>query len=313
MKISKEVRIGVLVSVAILTFFIGFNFLKNSSLFSNDQEYYCFYKNVGGLQNSAVVQTMGLNIGHVSAMRIENGSVKVTIAVDRKINLPKGTKAKLESSLLGTPTIKLEMGKGPEKLEPGAELPSEVEGGIVDNVSSELTPRLRELKGTISAIDTALDQVHTLLGPENQKNISDAIRSVKVTADNLAILSGELKDEGGEIKAILANARSITGNLAKSNDTITQIISHVNSLSRHLDNAPVQKTVTELHSAVTHLNEVIEKINKSEGSLGMLINNKDLYHNLNSTLGSLNKLLEDLKAHPSRYINVNIIGGKKKD
>src|ERR1700721_3609641 len=98
MKISKEVRIGILVSLSILIFFVGFNFLKNASFFSSDKEYYCFYRNVSGLQNSAVVQIRGLNVGHVSGLELIDGKgVKVTIIVGKKVEIPVGTIAKLQS------------------------------------------------------------------------------------------------------------------------------------------------------------------------------------------------------------------------
>jgi phospholipid/cholesterol/gamma-HCH transport system substrate-binding protein len=314
MKISKEVRIGILATLSILIFFVGYNFLKNATVFSNDKEYYCFYKDIGGLQNSAVVQIMGLNVGHVAGLELVQGrGVKVTIAVGKNIDVPAGTVARLESSLLGSPSITLEQGPGPGAQPTGTELKAEIEGGVMDNVSSELTPRLKELKTTIRSFDTTLAGVNAIVSAENQHQITEVIKSLKVTADNLAALSGALKDESGEIKSVVHNANSITGNLARSNDTVTQLLSHINSLTRQLNNAPIQKTFDELHEASASLKRVMEKIDKGEGSLGLLVNDKDLYNNLKTALSTLNKLMADLNAHPSRYVNISLIGGKKKD
>jgi phospholipid/cholesterol/gamma-HCH transport system substrate-binding protein len=315
MKISKEVRIGILVSVAILMFFIGFNFLKNASVFSSDKEYYSYYQNVDGLQNSAVVMLRGMNVGHVTEMELVAGrGVKVTMSISKKIDVPVGTIADLVSTdLLGTKNISLDPGNGPGSLPTKSEINSDKPGGMVDNVTTELTPRLRELKTTIRALDSTLGYVNSIVGPENKKIITDALNSIKITADNLAALTGALKTEGTEITSILHNANSFMGNLAKSNDTITNLLSHLNNFSASLEKAPITKAVTDLQGAVAGLNAIVEKVNKSEGSLGLLINNKDVYNNLNATLGSVNALMADLKAHPGRYINVNLIGGKKKD
>ncbi len=315
MKISREVRIGILVTLAILMFFIGFNFLKNTNVFSNNKEYYCFYQNVDGLQPSAVVMIRGMNVGHVTEMEIlDTKGVKVTFTIQKKIDIPVGTIANLVSTdLLGTKNISLEPGKGPGSMPTGSELSANKPGGMVDNVTAELTPRLRELKATIKSFDSTLVFVNQIVGKENQQTITDALKSIKVTADNLAVLTGSLKNEGTEIAAILHNASSFTGNLAKSNDTITQLLSHVNSFTRTLEKAPIGKAVTDLQEAVAGLNSVVAKVNKSDGSLGLLINNKDLYTNLNASLGTLNALMADIKAHPSKYINVNLIGGKRKD
>jgi len=314
MKITKEVRIGILVTLSILIFFIGFNFLKNASFFSSDKEYYCFYKNIGGLQNSVVVQIMGLNVGHVSGLElVDSKGVKVTITVGKKVDIPVGTVAKLESALLGTPSINLELGKGPGVLQSGAELVSEIEGGFVDNISSELTPRLRELKTTISTFDTTLAGVNAIVGAQNQKEIAEAIHSINNSAKNIELLSATLNKEGEEMGDILHNLKSFTGSLASQNDTIKHLLSNVNNITKQLSNTPIQKTITELYTTFDQLKDVAQKINKGEGSLGLLINDKELYNNLKTTLTTLNKLLADINAHPSKYINVNIIGGKKKD
>ena len=110
---------------------------------------------------------------------------------------------------------------------------------------------------------------------------------------------------------IIHNANSITGNLAKNNDTIQHILANASNITKQLANAPIQKTITDLQKSVAELHGVMDKINNNQGSLGMLINNKDVYNNLNSSLKSLNDLMADIKAHPSHYINVTVFGSKK--
>lgn len=313
MKTSKEVRIGIMVAAALVIFFVGFYFLKGSSIFSNDKEYYCFYANVDGLQNSANVQINGLNVGHVTGTKlIGNKGVRVIIALDKSVELPEGTTANLASfDLLGTKIIKLILGPGPGVIPAKSELKTLAEGGLVDNVSAQLTPRLKELKGTIIALDTVLASVNTIVGEKNQKAMAEAINNIKTTSENLAKISTMLSSEGNQITSVIRNANSITGNLAKQNDTIRQIMSNVNNVTRQFANAPIQKAFTDLQSATTQLQGIMNKINNNEGSLGMLINNKEVYNNLNNSLHSMSGLMEDIKAHPKRYINVHVFGGGK--
>jgi phospholipid/cholesterol/gamma-HCH transport system substrate-binding protein len=315
MKLSKEVRIGLLGTVSLLVFFGGYYFLKGANVFSSDHEFYCFYKNVEGLQNSASVQIRGLNVGHVTDMHLmDNKGVKVTITIGKKIALPTGTVASLQSvDLLGSKAIRLDLGPGPGTLPDGAQLTSNNEGSLVDNVSAELTPRLQELRATIAALDVTLANANAILGVENQKAISSALQSIKLTSDNLAQLSGTLSQQSGELVSIVHSANSITGNLAKENDTINRILSNASNITRQLSDAPVQKTFTTLNEAASKLNNILDRINKSDGSLGLLINDKAMYNNLTSSLNTLNTLMKDINAHPSRYINVTLIGGKKKD
>jgi len=313
MSLSKEARIGILVTVSLIVFFIGFYFLKGSALFSSDRKFYCIYTNVEGLQLSANVQVRGLNIGRVSHMELlDNKGVKVTLSIYKSVEIPEGTIATLASPDLLTPKIiSLELGRGPGVMDAGSTITGGIERGIVDNVSSELTPRLKELQATIISLDSSLAGINAIVGPQNQQAIAGAIQSIKATADNLSQLSGVLSKEGGEITSVIHNANSITGNLAKNNDAIQHILTNVNNLSTQLSNAPIEKTVGELQTTISELKGIAGKINNNEGSLGLLINDKGLYNNLNTSLQSLNTLMGDIKAHPTRYVNVTIFGKKK--
>ncbi len=312
MRVSKEVRIGLLVFITGVILFTGFYLLKGADLFSTENKYYCYYTNLNGLINSSPIQLNGLNVGHIAKMELAgNRGVKVTITLSKTIQLTKGTIAGINAAdLLGSKSIKLTPGPGPEILKDGEELLPASEGGAVENISGEITPRLQELKSTIIAIDTALAGFNAVMGAQNQKAIAAAIQSIVITADNLAKMSATLNKESGEITSLLHNANSISANLANSNDTIKRILSHVNNITGQLANSPIQKTLTELQSASASLESITKKINNNEGSLGMLINNKDMYNNLNSSIISIHALTDDLKAHPGRYINVSVFGKK---
>lgn len=315
MTISKEVRIGVLVAAAIVTFFAGFYFLKGSDVFSNDKDYYCYYKAAGGLQPSSTVQIKGINVGQVSAIELagEKG-VKVTISVKKRIGIPKGTVAVIASpDLLGGKIISLDLGSGPGEEPAGSTLPSTPGSDMLDKVSTELTPRLEELKETIASFNVTLARINTMLNEENKNAIAATLQSLKNTSENLAHMSATFDKESSQITGIIRNANSITSSFAKSNDTIQRIISNASRLTRQLADAPIQKTVADLEKTTAQLQGIMTKINNKEGSLGLLVNDKELYNNLNTSVKSLTNLTDDLKARPGRYINVSVFGGKKKD
>ena len=315
MNISKEVRIGVLVSTALVILFTGFYFLKGADLFSNDKEYFSYYPNVEGLVKSATVQIDGVIVGHVSEIRLVGGKgVKLTLSINKTVDILDGTVSSLAASdLLGTKVIKVIPGTGPGKLPPGSELPTSSDEGLVDKLAGELTPRLAELKVTIASLNKTLDNVNNLTGAENQKAFAATINSLQATSRNMEQVTSVISKESGEIKDIIHNTNSVTGNLAKNNDTVQRILANVSNVTRQLANAPIQRTLTDLQKTSSELQGIMDKINTNQGSLGMLINNKDAYNNLSSTLKSLNNLTDDLKAHPSRYVNVSIFGGKKKN
>ncbi len=312
MKIAKEVKIGILVAAAFAILFTGFYFLKGANVFSNDNKYICYYPNIDGLQNSAAIQVNGITVGHVLNTKLElNKGVKVVILVDNSVPIPDGTVANLASSdLLGSKVIKLTLGTGSSMLPSGSELQTHIDGGLMDNVSAQLTPRLQELKTTISSLDNVLANINTVVGDENQKALAAVIKSLGVTANNLTKLSTALSNESSEISSIIHNTNSITGNLAHENDTVKAILAHVSGITRQLSNAPIQKTFTELQQTTAQLQGIMDKINNKQGSLGMLINDKELYNSLNGSLQSMKNLLNDLQAHPKKYLNLTVFGNK---
>lgn len=315
MKISKEVKIGVLVAISLLVFFAGFYFLKGSSLFSGEKEYFSYYDNVQGLQSSAAVQLKGLGIGRVSKIElIDSDKVRVIISVDKDVELPVGTSAELASAdLLGSKIIKLIPGTGTQMLEDGATLPASIEGGIIDNLSVEISPLIIDLRHVITTLDTVLIGVSGVLNEKTANSLSNTVTSLDVTMKNFSELSAKLNQESEQLASIIRNANSISTNLANNNQSIENIIKNAETTTNNLSAAPIQETVKELESAARQLDGILQKINNNEGSLGMVVNDKQLYNNLSSTMKALEELMADINARPWRYINVTIFGRKNRE
>lgn len=315
MKFSKEARIGLLVGVSLLVFFAGFYFLKGANLFSGENTYYTYYDNVQGLQPAASVQVKGLGIGRVAAIKLdENGKVKVTLSVSKKIKITEGTVAKLISAdLLGTKAISLEIANNQQEVKNEGVLASALEGGLLDNLSYQITPLIKDINHVVITLDTVLAGVNGMLGPETRQRLSNSVASLDVTMKNFSQLSAKLNGESEHLASVIHNANSITGNLANSNQQISNILKNADNISSQLANAPVQQAFTDLQSTINQLQGIVNKINTNQGSLGMLVNDKDLYNNLSEALKTLNSLMADVNAHPSRYINVTIFGKKNKD
>jgi phospholipid/cholesterol/gamma-HCH transport system substrate-binding protein len=313
MKFSKEARIGLLVAISLLIFFAGFYFLKGANLFSGENEYYVYYDDVQGLQPSASVQVKGLSIGRVSNIELNGGGkVKVILAVSKKIKVLRGSSAKLTTAdLLGTKVIRLDIGAGPQELEDEAVLPGAVEGGMLDNISLEITPLIQEVRHVVGVLDTVIVGIDEMLNPVTRQRLSNSVASLDVTMRNFAQLSDKLNRESAQLASIIRNTNSFTGNLASNNQKINQIIQNADATVDQLAKAPLTQTVQDLNQTIAQLQGVVNKVNSNQGSLGMLVNDKQLYNNLSETLTTLNLLMADINAHPSRYINVTIFGKKK--
>jgi phospholipid/cholesterol/gamma-HCH transport system substrate-binding protein len=313
MKFSKEIRIGLLVTASLFAFVAGFYFLKGANLFSGENNYYAYYDNVQGLLASASVQVKGLSVGRVANIKLNpDGKVKVELAVSKKIKVTKGTIAKLMSSdLLGTKVISLDIGQSTELLEDEATIPGVLEGGLLDNLSAEISPLILDIRHVVATLDTVLVGVTGILSPQTRQNLSNSVASLDVTMRNFSELAKKLNGESDHLAGIVRNVSSVTGNLAKNNQQITNIMKNMDNISGQLAGAPIAQAFKDLQSAASQLQGVINKINANQGSLGMLVNDKVLYSNLSESLKTLDALMADIKAHPSRYINVTIFGKKK--
>lgn len=315
MRFSKEAKIGLLVAISLLVFFAGFYFLRGSSLFSGEKEFYAYYDNVQGLQSSAAVQVKGLGVGRVANIELMDGEkVKVTLTVSKNVAIPVGTSAELASAdLLGTKIIRLKLGTGTQIAEDGATLPASIEGGIIDNLSVEIAPLITDLRHVIATLDTVLVGVSGVLNESTANSLANTVTSLDVTMKNFSELSVKLNNESDQLASIIRNANSISSNLANSNEGITNIIKNAEQTTNNLSAAPIQETVKELQSAAQQLDGILKKINNNEGSLGMVVNDKQLYNNLSATMNTLNELMADINARPWRYINVTIFGKKNKN
>lgn len=313
MKFSKEARIGLLVASSILIFFAGFYFLKGANIFSGENEYYVYYDNVQGLQPSSPVQIKGMAVGRVSEITLNGGTqVKVTIAVNKETTIPEGTVAKLTAvDLLGTKAISLEPGNSTKPAADESTLAGEIEGGIIDALSMEITPLLRDMRHAVGTLDSVLVSVNGVLDVQSSRNLKNAIANLDVTMSNFSQLSNRLNQESGQLQGVIRNANSITANLASNNERITRIIDNAATVTDQLSAAQIDKTMQEFQTAANNLTAVLNKVNSKEGSLGLLVNDPNMYNNLNASLTTLNTLMADVQAHPTRYINLTIFGRKK--
>jgi phospholipid/cholesterol/gamma-HCH transport system substrate-binding protein len=83
-------------------------------------------------------------------------------------------------------------------------------------------------------------------------------------------------------------------------------------MTAKLNNAPIEKTFNDLQATAGNLRTTLDRINNGEGSIGAMLNDKSLYYRLDTTLNTFSFLAEDLKKHPSRYINLTIFGRRAK-
>lgn len=297
---KKEVKIGIYALLIFLGSWAGIRFLSGADIFGRNNVFYAYYDDASGLQNASSVVIRGVKVGQVSSVAIspeDPTKVQVTLAVSKDYTIPVDSKAKIFSAgLMGGQAVEIVLGKESALLEPGATITSAVEVGMFDALSSEFGDIKEKLVVMMDNINTTLTTLNTLVD-SNNANISSAISN----------LNGILADL--EKSQIVSNLDSFTGTLKSNGEKIDSIVSSVNNLATTLDE---QQMGQKLAAAVENLSTLLAKFNSAEGTVGSLLNDKELYANLTQASENLSALLGDLKENPKRYVHFSLFGGESK-
>ena len=312
MKISNETKIGALTAVSITLLIMGFNFLKGKKLFEHSRKIYAMFRNVDGMEVSDAVTIKGLPIGNVSDISEADQDLKnirVTINLKKDVHIPRNSIASINTGLISSATIVINKGDATEYLADGDTLMTVDKAGLMAQVESNLSPVITRLNGTLQSLDSLVEVVGSMFDPKTKNNFSSILAHLANSSASLQVM---LNAQSGVLAKSLENVNSFTGNLAKNNDHVTRTLDNLDKTTTSLSNAKIQETVANLNSTMTDLKATIAKVNSNNGSLGLLLNDKKLYQNLESSTHSLNTLLDDVRVHPKRYVNISVFGRKDK-
>jgi phospholipid/cholesterol/gamma-HCH transport system substrate-binding protein len=314
-KIRNEVKVGIIVTAAIAGLVWGINYLKGVDIFSRTTKVYAIYDSVEGLVKSNAVILKGYRIGQVQDLKFlpdKSGRMIATILISRKVFVSKNSKAQIiNSDFFGGKAVNIDLGKDPQPIADGDTLQSEVISGL----SEQIGPIKDKVESLMQSLDSVANSLHLLLDEKTRQNVSKSFESlakILATFESASThLDNMLSSDQSKLNRMIANAESITDNLKKNNEKISNILNNFSQISDSLAKANLANTLMNANKVMSEAATIMQKINKGEGTLGMLVNNDSLYKNLSTTAADLDKLIIDLKANPKRYVHVSVFGGGK--
>jgi phospholipid/cholesterol/gamma-HCH transport system substrate-binding protein len=314
LKISREIKVGFVFVVAIAVMIWGLMYLKGLELFKSKRTFYAEYDYVNGLVAANPVSIKGMKVGQVKTLyfsRKDLGKIVVQLVVENDYPIPKNSVAKIVSTgLIGSKEIEIELGDSKEVLENGDTLRALTEATLGEEVNRQLLPLKRKAENLISSIDTVVTIVQELLNKNTRNNLVEAIEHVKEALQNLAHTTYNIdtlvETQRMHLASIISNVESISSNLRQNNDKIKNILTNFSNLSDSLVKANIPAILNNVDRTISDLDLAIAKINKGEGSIGLLLNDKKLYDEVTKAAKDLNLLLEDIKANPSKYVKVSV-------
>ena len=305
-KLSKELRIGILVVVSIVVLVWGVNYLKGSSLFDSSKTVYAIYPNIGGLQEGSGISVNGFKVGivkKISLLTKEDYALLVELSIEKDIEIPSNSVSKIvNEDIMGSKGISLILGNSNTNAQQGDTLVSDMDRSLKEEVNKQILPLKNKAEQLIGSIDSIVTVITSVLSKDARESLTKSLVSLDNTFTTMSQTMtkvNKIVDQNDE------RISSIIKNLEANNDEITNILKNFSELSDDIAKSNIKTTLASL-------NEISKKISDSEGSLGMFINDKDLYLNLEKSSKELEALIKDIKLNPKRYVGFSFLGGKSK-
>lgn len=296
MKISKEVKTGILVLSGIVLFIFGFNYLKGKNLFESTNVYYTEF-DYNALNKSSPITVNGNIVGKIQDIVYDykTGKTKVSFDVNEALKFSKNSVVKMyETGLMGGNGLAILISNEGELAKAGDVLPSEVEFGLVTTLSKSFSGISDNLDSTLKSTDTLMMSINRLINDKSDSGLKHTIEELNATLKSF-------KNTSNSVNTVIANNDK---NIAAILEKFKTISSDLAVLTTDLKNADIGTTVESLNSTLSKLHTILATIDKGEGSIGKLLKDEGLYNNIEGATKEMESLLKDIKLHPKRYFRV---------
>lgn len=293
----KEVIIGVCAILAVLILVFGIDYLKGINLFKPANYYYVSYTDVNGLATSAPVTLNGFKVGQVRDIEYEYdnpGHILVELSLDKNLKVPRGTKAIIRTDLLGTATVELDMPKHNEMHEVGERIIGVTDKGMLASVGETLMPTVDNILPKIDSLITSLNRI---------AGDPALLASIKRLDGITANLEGTMRSINASVKQLPATME----NVGNASQNIKELTANLVTMSNDLKELPIKPMVENLNATTANLKQISTDLNSKDSSFGLLLHDRSLYDNINSTVVNLDSLFIDIKKNPKRYISIKLL------
>ncbi len=306
MTFSRELKTGVFAVVSILLFILGFQYMRDSKLFQVSREFHVVYPNVVGLERSAAVTINGMKVGKVSDIKLINSqgdAVMVTFIIEDDFEFSKSSVIKIyRSGIIGGNNLAvLTNGSDPMIAQAGDTLVGALESGMIDGLIEKFTPIEKSLLSTLTKVDSVMLDLDQVLDQAAKRHLRQSMADLSSTMDQLNQTATSLNTLVQHNEAYLNNTFADLGRTASNMAKITDSIALINSAT----------LLNDLSESMNALKQITAAMASGEGTLGALINDPSLYQNLEQVTKEAQKLVEDIKAQPKRYVHFSLFGSKE--
>ena len=308
MKFTKEIKVGFLAVLGIMMSVFSYNYLKGINLFDKNRKFIVKYEKVDGLSVSNPVTMNGFKIGKVQKINFNSKNTRellVDIIIDNDVIFPKTSLAELyETGLIGGKAIAIipDYKNDSTIAIDGDYLKGVIKPGLTELVNQILPQVQLQIEAVMKNAEIVLQNINTLFDDETKKELKSSI-------EDFSNLTSSLSETSDEISKLIAdNSENLTNSLSD----FRSASNNIKSITDSLNSDDIKSITINLNSLVNNLNTITTSLKNSKGTAGKLINDKSIYDNLENATNQLNRLIEDIKLNPNRYINFSVFGKKNK-
>jgi phospholipid/cholesterol/gamma-HCH transport system substrate-binding protein len=308
MKLSTEVKLGIIITVAIAVVLWGINFLKGRNIFKPANNYLACYNDLGGLDVNAKIYMNGFRIGQVDDIYFNPGNDEliVVLGINKPFQIPQKSIAEIFSAdLMGTKAVRIIKSESDQMHHPGDTLITSFSPGLDQQIQNQIIPLKDKAENLIETVDSLLQDLNYIFDDRAKNSLRESILNLEKTTGRIDDM---LTDEG-KLNRMIQNIESITSNIKDNNEAIANAIGNLSSISDSVAASELRTAINRANLTLDEAHQILQKINNGDGNLGLLVNNDSLYYNLELLTGEIDRLVKDLQENPKKYIHVSIFGG----
>ncbi len=334
MKRTNDFIVGLVILGSIVAIVGATLWMNQTDLSGRRGQTVAAFRDVGNVRIGAHVVIRGVRAGRIQSMELAPGGwVHVRMQVEPGTELPKDPVVLLnESSLFGEWQATIMSREALPRDEDIARQVAEAtasQRGLMPGATLPDIAKLTAVAGRIAGdVANVAERFQVAFDDAAAKELRQSIRNVaelsavlaqtvRVQSKNLGNMSGEVEkgvaslgEAASDIKAIAERFDSST-----ARGEVRQVVEDAATAARELRetsrrllalSGQLGKSQESLESFLARGDSVMTKINRGDGSLGLMINDPAFYHRSDSLMRELLSLVTDIRKNPKRYVNVRI-------
>lgn len=295
---TKEFKIGLWVIIALVILVFGIDFLKGINLFTPSNYYIVRYDNVQGIEVSAPVTIDGYKVGQVREVKFDYehpGKIEVILALNKNLKVPEDTYAELTPTLMSGTQIEMHLGNSKTYLPVGGEIDPREAKDFLASLQSDVVPSINSI---LPLVDSLLNNLNKLTG---DPALAQSIERLDGITANLLASSQGLNTTMNRSVPVIVN------NLGRTTNSLDTVVGNLGVLSYQLKQLPLQPTMENIQAVTANLQDFSAQLKNPNSTLGLLMNDPELYNKLNRVAADVDSLIVDIKANPKRYISIKLL------